>query len=64
MSFTAWAVQSTGLRGAQKLTSDFSRACASCGISGMAKPICSAASEMSTPAPPETVSTPSVLPAG
>ena len=55
------AVQSTGLRGAQKEIFSFSLACAASGMAGMAKPSASAASEISTPAPPLTVSTPSVL---
>ena len=62
--FVTCAVQSTGLRGAQKGTSSRSRACASSGIGGISTPAASAASEISTPAPPETVSTPRVLGAG
>ena len=64
MSLNACAVQSTGLRGAANGTSAFSRACAASGISGSGSPTASAASEISTPAPPLMVITPSVLPAG
>ncbi len=60
----ACAVQSTGLRGAQNGMIARSRACAASGIGGMGSPSASAASEISTPAPPLTVMTPSVLPAG
>ena len=64
MSLNACAVQSTGLRGAAKGTMALSRACASGGISGIARPSASAASEISTPAPPLMVITPSVLRTG
>ncbi len=64
MSFDTCAVASTGLRVAENETSSLSRACAALGISGIASPTCSATSLISTPAPPLTVSTPSVLPTG
>jgi hypothetical protein len=57
-------VQSTGLRGPQNGTSSRSFACAASGIGGIGSPTASAASEISTPAPPEMVSTPSVLRTG
>jgi hypothetical protein len=64
ISFETCAVASTGLRGAQNGTRSRSRCCASAGISGIASPRLSATSLISTPAPPETVITPSVLRAG
>ena len=64
MSLNACAVQSTGLRGAANGSIAFSRACVASGIAGSGSPTASAASEISTPAPPLIVITPSVLPAG
>lgn len=61
MSLKACAVQSTGLAGDANGINAFSRRCAASGIAGMGRPSASAASEISTPAPPEIVITPSVL---
>ncbi|MGN5477133.1 hypothetical protein ACTMU2_10155 [Cupriavidus basilensis] len=64
VSLTNCAVTSTGLRGEQIGSISSMRACAAAGISGMRMPRSSAASEMMTPAPPLTVTTPSVLSTG
>ncbi len=64
MSLNTCAVQSTGLNGAQNGTIARNSACAASGIGGSGMPACSAASLMSTPAPPEIVNTPSALRAG
>ena len=64
MSLNACAVQSTGFRGAANGNMSFNRACAASGIAGTASPTASAASEISTPAPPLIVITPSVFPTG
>ena len=61
ISFRYCAVTSTGLRGAANGKSFSKRACDSAGISGIGKPMASAASEIITPAPPLTVITPRVL---
>ena len=63
-SLLTCAVASTGLRGAQNGTSARSSCCVAIGISGIARPTLSATSLISTPAPPDTVITPSVLRAG